>query len=134
MHLHIKYSQGCFYILCSHAFRIKQDFFFWGRFCIKSYWNQKKSPRKIKFLNGGLFSGDFLLQGLIFHRTFLVPKFRTIFPKTFFLRTFLSVTPQFTLPPPTAVSRLRHKNDQNAFLIFQFPPPSPVVLQRRQFP
>ena len=40
--------------------------------------------------------GQMSLEGLFisrtfFHRTFLVPKFRTIFPKTFFQITFLAV-------------------------------------------
>ena len=31
---------------------------------------------------------SFQFLGLFFHRTFLVPKIRTLFPKTFFQRTF----------------------------------------------
>ena len=37
-------------------------------------------------------SREYIFQSIFFHRTFLVPKFRTLFPKTFFQRTFLAVT------------------------------------------
>ena len=50
-------SSGCYlisfapfcmvvYILCSYAFSTRIGLFFRGRFCIKSYWRQKKSPKK----------------------------------------------------------------------------------------
>ena len=67
-------------IICFHQPHCKRTF------CLKSYWNQTKF-QKIKSQNvWTLFPEIFLFQTTFFHRTFIVPEFRTLFPKTFFLK------------------------------------------------
>ena len=59
-------------------------------FFSKDTGTRKKVLKKSQMV--GLFSRDFLLQGLLSKKKFLAPKFRTLLPKTFVQGTFLAVT------------------------------------------
>ena len=83
---------GLFFFDCKHLlfpciFHCKKTFFR-GLFCIKSNWSQKKSPRKWSLIMIGLYFQRLFISRTFFHMTFLVPKFRTLFPKTFFQELF----------------------------------------------
>ena len=79
-------------ILCSHAFFTIRGLLFRGLFLYEIILEPEKSPRKQKSQNGRtLFPETFYFKDF-FHRTFLVPKFSTLFQKTCFQRTFLAVT------------------------------------------
>ena len=78
-------------ILCSHAFSTIQELFSGDFFLYKIILEPEKKSQKIKSQNGWTLFPEIFLE-LFFPRTFWVPKFRTLFPKTFFQITFLAVT------------------------------------------
>ena len=55
--------------------------FFRGRFCINHTRTRRKVPENKVSKQQDFISKDFLFRGFFFHGTFLVPKFRTLFPK-----------------------------------------------------
>ena len=74
-HLYFEYSHGCFNYYCPFLHCCKHPLFtcifyynrtfFRGRFCMKSYWSQKKKFYENKVSNWSDFiSGDFLIKGL----------------------------------------------------------------------
>ena len=83
------FLHGFKYLLLPCIFYCNRTFF--GRFCINSYHGNKKSPKKDSLKMVGLYSQRLFILRTFFHGTFLVPKFRTLFPKA---RTFLAVTGQ----------------------------------------
>jgi len=74
-------------ILCSYAFSTIIRLFF-GTFLYKIILEPEKKSQKVKFQNDRtLFLETFYIKDL-FSKGLLAPKFRTLFPKTFFRELF----------------------------------------------